>query len=254
MVHAVVAFLRGDFLRIDAIFLFDIFDRLLAAGGAAQVWIEARQIILHHRSRVALGIDRDEQRVDAVGVLAQGVHHFRQLEKRGRANVGAVGVAEEYQEGPAFHVLVGDRLAVFVDQLERPADRRCPGTATAAQMAGRKQDDAEKDDQTGQESRENNDDMRCPSRHCHFGSSLKAREPAGTHDFEEYRGSVIAPKRDRCRHNQPSDEREQDHQRPWMPRTGCNRGHVTISAELFVHIGPIHTCGNNASCDRMPPG
>ena len=81
------------------------------------------------------GIDRDEQRVGAVGVLAQRAHDFRHLEQRGRADIGAMRVAEEHQERLALHVLVGDRLAVLIDQLERPADRRGAGPA-AAEIAG----------------------------------------------------------------------------------------------------------------------
>ena len=61
---------------------------------------------------------------DAVGVGPERAQHFRHFEQRGRADVGAMRVAEEHQERLALEVLVGDRLAVLVDQRERPADRR----------------------------------------------------------------------------------------------------------------------------------
>ncbi len=124
MVHAVVAIACRHFLGKDVIDLLGRLDRLAIAGGAAQMRIEARQIILHHRRRVALGIDRDEQRMHAGGVRAHGVQHFRQVEQRRRADIGAMRIAEEHQERLALHVLVGDRLAVLVGEMERAADRR----------------------------------------------------------------------------------------------------------------------------------
>ena len=84
--------------------------------------IEARQIILHRRRGVALGIDRDEIGVDAVGILAHRPQHFGHLEQRGRADVGAMGEAEEDQRRAALQALFGHGLAGLVGQLKRPAD------------------------------------------------------------------------------------------------------------------------------------
>ena len=97
--------------------------------------IEIRQILLQHRRRIAFRIDGDEQRAGAVGILAERFEHFGDLEQARRANIGAVGVAEEHQIRPALHVLVGHRLAVLVFEMKRAADRADRRGRTARQVA-----------------------------------------------------------------------------------------------------------------------
>ena len=46
---------------------------------------------------VALGIDRDEERLDLARLIAQIIHHLRNLRQCRRADIGAVGEAEEHE-------------------------------------------------------------------------------------------------------------------------------------------------------------
>ena len=102
--------------------------------------IEAREIILHRRLRVALRIDGDEIRVDLVGILTERAQHLGNLEQRGRADVGAMGEAEEDQGRTALQVLFGNRLAGLVGELERTADRRgCGDFPQVAHQPGHQQ-------------------------------------------------------------------------------------------------------------------
>ena len=71
VIHAVVAALRRNLLGVDAIRLFRCIDGRPVACRAAQMWIEARQVVLHHGRRVALGIDRDEKGTRAIRILAE---------------------------------------------------------------------------------------------------------------------------------------------------------------------------------------
>jgi hypothetical protein len=64
-------------------------------GQAAQARIEAAEIILQLRRRIALGIDRDEQRADTVRVGAELAEQFRDFEQGGRADIRAMREAEE---------------------------------------------------------------------------------------------------------------------------------------------------------------
>ena len=86
--------------------------------------IEVRQIVLQRRRRIAFRIDSDEQRAGAVGVFAELLHDLRNLEQGGRADVGAMGEAEEHQERPSLQVFIAERFAVLILEMKRPADGR----------------------------------------------------------------------------------------------------------------------------------
>src|SRR5450631_4048580 len=180
VIHAIVAVVGGNFLGVDPVGLHHRVDRLGIAGGAAQMRSEARQITLRPLLRVALRIDGDEPRADAVGVVAERAHDLLHFEPRGRADVGTVPVTEENQEGSALHVLVGDRLAVLVDQFEGTADRR--RAEARSLIMGREKNDAEKDDEAGQEGGEDQKNVRCSGRHrASIGLHQKhAAQPART--------------------------------------------------------------------------
>ncbi|GCC48798.1 hypothetical protein chiPu_0033032, partial [Chiloscyllium punctatum] len=111
VIHRVVAILQRHLLGVDAIARQHLGDRCGIAGQALEVRIEARQIVLHRRSGVAFRIDRNEIGVHAVGVLAHRLQDLGNLEQRGRADVRAMGEAEEDQRRLALEVLVGDGLA-----------------------------------------------------------------------------------------------------------------------------------------------
>ena len=61
---------------------------------------EAADVVGEHR-RVTIGIDRDHRHVDPVGVGPEFAQCRAQVGHRGRAHVGAVGVAEVHDEQPA---------------------------------------------------------------------------------------------------------------------------------------------------------
>jgi len=124
VIHGVAAAVERNFLGIDPEGLFHRHNRGAVSRGANDARIETRHIILENRGRVALGIDRDEQRANILRVWTELAENLRNLEQRGRAHVGAVGKAKEHQVRMAYQVLLGDRLRILVDQLERPADRR----------------------------------------------------------------------------------------------------------------------------------
>src|SRR6516165_884905 len=84
--------------------------------------IEAREIILHHRGRIALGIDGDEQRMDAIGIRAERAKDFGNFEQRGWAYVGAMSEPEEHQEWFPAEVLVVHGPAVLIGERKWPAD------------------------------------------------------------------------------------------------------------------------------------
>src|SRR4051794_36257957 len=111
MVHRVFFALALDFTRIDAEFLEYGIDLRAGAGPANDAWIEAREIILHHRRSVALRIDSDEQRCRLL-VGSERTQGFRHLEKRCRADVRAMRIAEENQRRLAGKALFSDGLPV----------------------------------------------------------------------------------------------------------------------------------------------
>src|SRR5690242_7501630 len=89
--------------------------------------VEAREVIFQYGSRVALGIDTDEERAGAIRVGPERAHHFRNVEQGGRAHVGTVRVAEEDEERLALEIGSRNGLAVLIGERERAADRRRGG-------------------------------------------------------------------------------------------------------------------------------
>jgi hypothetical protein len=171
VVHGVVAAFQRDLLGIDAKCLEGGVDRGGIAGQAAQVRVEIRQIVLEHRGRVALRIDGNEQRADAAGVGPQRVQHLRHVEQRRRANVRAMGEAEEHQERAALHVLIADRLAVLVEEMKRAADggERRPGRR---RVAGHEQDGAEDQHEAAEKCPEHRHDAKRSFWHVQEGHSV----------------------------------------------------------------------------------
>jgi hypothetical protein len=70
---------------------------------------------------VAAGIDRDEDDLQVLGLGAQLVAGGGQGLQGAGADVRAVGEAEEHRVPLTLQRRLGGRLAVLVDQLERPA-------------------------------------------------------------------------------------------------------------------------------------
>ena len=71
VVHGVVAAVERHFLVVGAVSLGDGGERVGVAGEAAQVRIEAPEIVLEGGRRIALGIDGDEERGGAVRVAPE---------------------------------------------------------------------------------------------------------------------------------------------------------------------------------------
>lgn len=154
VVHRVVAALRRHLAGIDAVGLDRRRHLLGAAGQAENGRVEASDIALHHRRRVPLRVDRDEQRRQLARIRPQFVEHLREVGQRGGADVRAVGEAEEHQEGRAREGLVGHRPAVLVDQLERPAHGGRPGNpgrAAGQQRHGRGEQRRGAEDEKGED-------------------------------------------------------------------------------------------------------
>ena len=122
------------------------------------MWIEAREVILDHGGRVALGIDRDEQRARAIRVGAERAQNLGDLEQRRRADVRAVGKAEKHQEGMTLQILVGDRLPVLIGELERSADGRDLLRDRRREPSGHDKDDAEAKHQPSEKCRAHHKD------------------------------------------------------------------------------------------------
>ena len=86
----------------------------------------------------------------AIGVGPELAQDFGDLEQRGRADVGAMGEAEEHQERLALEVLLGDRAPVLIGQAERPADGGDLRHARRRHAAGDDEHHAEADDEPGE--------------------------------------------------------------------------------------------------------
>src|SRR3546814_16371150 len=80
-------------------------------------------VLRHHLRRVALWVDGEEERLNALGARAEFIHDKRYLVEGGRADVGAVREAEERQYPPASEILVRDPLAGMIGQREIARDR-----------------------------------------------------------------------------------------------------------------------------------
>jgi len=90
-------------------------------GGAAQAHepgVERLRVGAQDLGGVALGVDGNEQHAQLVGVGAQLRFDLQRARQRGRADVGALGEAEEQHDGVAAIVRQGTRLAAGVLQLE----------------------------------------------------------------------------------------------------------------------------------------
>jgi hypothetical protein len=89
--------------------------------------MEVGDIILHHRRRVAPGIDGDEDRNDLVrpGLVLrlEGLEALADRGEIGRADVRAMGEAEIHDPVLAGEIAVADLAAILVGERERPADR-----------------------------------------------------------------------------------------------------------------------------------
>jgi len=121
VVHEIVLALTRTGV-IDAISLGRGGDLRGRPGEPDDAPIEGGDVFGHHRRGVTLGIDRDEQRHHCLGIVAELVEDVGDALERGRADVGAEGIAEVDQQVLAAEVGVGDRAAVAGDQGERPAD------------------------------------------------------------------------------------------------------------------------------------
>jgi hypothetical protein len=95
--------------------------------------------------------------MNRASVRPERAHYLRQIEQRRRADVGAMRVAEEHQRRMPLQRRVGNRLAVLIDQLERPADRRRP--RAAGKVPDGEQDRADKQHEPRQERRDNQENV-----------------------------------------------------------------------------------------------
>jgi len=140
-------------------------DLLRRAGEADQAWVKEVGVILETGGRIALRVERDEDRLDA---LAFACFEFgkglRQQRQRRGTDIRAVGVAEVDQHYSAAIILEGDRsvrplqgeiatwracgllkLAVWLDSGDRSGRNRFPEGGEVKQNA------AQHDDQYDQE-------------------------------------------------------------------------------------------------------
>ena len=76
--------------------------------------------------RIALGIDGHEQRLDVLGGRPDLVERLDDRAERGRALVGAIGIAEIDQQPLAGKPVRGDGLAVGVGKHQRAVERNPP--------------------------------------------------------------------------------------------------------------------------------
>jgi hypothetical protein len=141
MVHQVGrAVLAGHLLEVDAVGARRRRDLFGRPGQADEARAEIADVSLEQLGRVALGIDGDEDQVDLLRrVGPELVDRRLHQQQRGRADVGAEGVAEIDQGRLALELLARERLAVLIDQREGPADRRLPAVpGVPADPAGRR--------------------------------------------------------------------------------------------------------------------
>lgn len=151
MVHGVAAGVERHLSRIGPIGAHGLRHLLLGARQAADARVETAEIGRQELGGVALGVDGDEDDVHLAGIGAQRIEHLGDLEQLGRADVGAMGKAEEDEARPAGKVLLGEGLAVLVGEGEGSADRRGTGgglaTAGHGEMHHRRQDAEAADEQ-----------------------------------------------------------------------------------------------------------
>src|SRR6476659_9705423 len=123
VIHTVIAIFGGNFLGIDAIGFFCRVDCRTIARCTAQMRVEARQIVFHHRGCISFRINGYEQRPGAVRILAERAQDLGDVEQRRGTHVGTMRVAEENKEWSALNICLGNLRTVLVDQLERSTDR-----------------------------------------------------------------------------------------------------------------------------------
>ena len=89
-----------------------------ARGQGDEAFVKAGHVGFEHFGRVARGVQRDEDALQPAGFGAQFLARLRQLQQRGGAHVGALGVAEENHHDFAFEIGQAARLAIGVDQVK----------------------------------------------------------------------------------------------------------------------------------------
>src|SRR5438874_2482014 len=89
------------------------------------------------------------------------MHQLRHLEQSGWANVGTVCEAKEHQEGMSLQVLIADRLAVLILEMEGAADRGDRGADRRGGAAGDEDDRAEKQKQPAEKRGEQKHEAGC---------------------------------------------------------------------------------------------
>jgi len=80
--------------------------------------VKRRHVLGEHRRRIALGVDGDEQHLQAVGVLAEFVRHAGQFRERGRTHLRTMHEAEEDRDYLAPEIGERARFAMRVGELK----------------------------------------------------------------------------------------------------------------------------------------
>ena len=80
------------------------------------------KVRLQPRPRVAVGVDRDEDREHVAPAALEPLEHRPHLVELVGADVGALGEAEIQQHPPPVQVGAAHRLAVGIEERERPAE------------------------------------------------------------------------------------------------------------------------------------
>lgn len=126
MTHRVAAGCRGllDLFVEDVKAVGGAVDLVGRSGQAHDPGLEPRHEIREDRRRVALGIDGDEERLNLRRIHAQPVHDGGDLGQRRRADIGAIGEAEEDQHPAACVILLGANHPGVIRQFEIRTKRR----------------------------------------------------------------------------------------------------------------------------------
>src|SRR5512147_2199758 len=131
VIDEVVAVVSLRRLHVEhPIFSGDLRYLLRRAGQSHHTRVKGMDVVLQLWRRVALRIHGDQHRYDPFAFIAQEIDSPTIAGERGRADVRAVGIAEVDEQPLAAEILIGNRLAVLVDEREGPADR-APGIAAA---------------------------------------------------------------------------------------------------------------------------
>jgi hypothetical protein len=119
VVDGVAARLLARHLRVEHLEFLGHFRGLLGrAAQADEALVEGRHVGGQQFLGVALGVEGDEQHLHLVGLRSQLLHHAGHFGHRGRADVRALGIAEEHHHHLALEVGQGARLAGVVGQRE----------------------------------------------------------------------------------------------------------------------------------------